>query len=1041
MKSDITIPPFLAQEAARGGVALFFGAGASRGAGHPVPNTKMPLGLGLRDLLSDEFLQGDSKDRALSEVASFIELDGGRLRIDTHIAKLMRPFLPSPGHHVLPTFRWQALYSLNYDRLIEDAYAKAGAPLQSLHVFHKSEEAIDRTLRDNPGSLGLFKLHGCIDRLNDTQAPLILSQESYLVWHESRERLYSRLEDSVAEYPVVFIGTTLADPHIANLLSKASKGRPMQYIVSPSLSDRDVALFSSRRITPIRATFDDFMTALDQAVAPVNRRLARSLSATAHPITRHFRTNLDAPDSLVTFLDQNIDYVHAGLRSDAVTPDLFFKGASQSWSPIEQNLDIQRSIYEAFMLKALELQSHDDGVDIITLKGVAGSGKTVFSRRVAYDLATTYDHLVLFAPPRANIRPEPIKDLYELTGKRAILVVDQAADQMARVAELITRLKAWSVPLTIILADSQAAFGNALEELGEAIRYPYDLRKLGENEIRFLISKLDTHKCLGILSDANDDDRFSSFAEVADRQLLVALYEATQGKSLEEILIEEYHRIALTDAQELYLLVCTLNQYNVPVRAGLIRRLTGIDFNDFEARLLSPLSDVVFAFTDPVSRDYAFRARHAHIAQIVFKNILNTNSKKVNQFTRVLLQMDTSYSSDLEAMKKMINYRNIRDVAPILKDRRDILDVAERVTKGETFVLQQRALVEMNDTKGDLGVAREYLDRAQAIRPGDRTLKHSRATLLAREAQAAPNNLARKVLRTEAMTLLKSLSRDESDPYIASSKAQLIIEDISDRLTSNDRSESSDVQLLRLVEEAEQSIRAGLAKAPDFEGLTLSSSKLYELVGRDEHAVTVLKRAIDARPQLESVAVAYARAIRATDVGAALATVRKSLVHNPQSKALNQALFELLLLEADDARQEMLLPLRRSFTDHDNNVAMHVHMVRYCFMKGDLSGYETARTVAKALKVHAGIKQKPRFPYRNPATSDGHFEGTVTGLNPDYGFVRVPGMVADIFLNPGIGLDIDAWDSLGKGRHVRLGLAFSAFGAMGTDIKVLGGAG
>lgn len=1034
MKPEISIPPFLAEEAARGGVALFFGAGASRAAGHPDPKVKMPLGTGLRDILSDEFLNGDSKDRALSEVASFIELDAGRLRVDAHIAKLMRPFIPSAGHNVLPTFRWQALYSLNYDRLIEDAYAKAGGPLQSLHVFHKSEEAIDRTLRNDPGSVGLFKLHGCIDRLNDPQAPLILSQESYLVWHEGRERLYSRLADSVAEYPVVFIGTTLADPHIAALLSKATSKRPMQYIVSPNLSDRDVALFSSKRIHPIRATFDDFMTAMDGAIDPVKRRIARSLSATAHPITRHFRTKLDAPASLVAFLENNVDYVSAGVRTDAVSADLFFKGMSQSWSPIEQKLDIQRTVYEAFMLKTLELQAKDGGIDVIALRGVAGSGKTVFSRRAAYDLATTYDHLVLYAPPRANLRAEALRDLFELTGKRAVLVVDQAADQMSRIGEIIDRLASWGVPLTVILADSQAAFGMSLDDLGEIVRFTYDLRQLSEHEIKLLIGKLEVHNCLGILRDASEVDRISSFTKAADRQLLVALYEATQGKPLEEILVEEYHRIALTDAQELYLVVCTLNQYNVPVRAGLIRRLTGIDFNEFKSRLLGPLSDVVFASIDPISRDYTFRTRHPQIAQIVFKNILDTNSKKVNQFIRLITQMDTSYSSDLEAMKKMVNYKNIRDAAPILKDRREILEVAETVTKGETFALQQRALVEMNDSKGDLAIAREYLDRAEGLRPNDRSLKHSRATLLAREAQAAPNNLARKVLRTEAMGVLKSLRRDATDPYIASSTAQLIIDDIVDRIASDDRSESTDAQLLRLVDEGEQAIRAGLSKAPDFEGLTLAASKLHEVVGRDKHSVAVLKRAIDARPQLEFVAIAYARAIKGSDLPGALTTIKKSLIHTPHSKPLNQTLFELMLLEADDARQEMLLPLRRAFTDHDNNVAMHIHMVRYFFLRGDLIEYESARAVAKTLQVQATVKHRPRFQYRNPASKDGLFDGQVTGLSGAYAFVKVPGMTSDVFLSPGIGIDIDAWDNLGKGQQVRFGLAFNALGAVGLSL-------
>lgn len=255
MSNTVELPGALLEAVAQGNVALFFGAGASKGAIHENPLMKMPTGDQLRDLICDEFLQGDCKDRQLDDVAGFVENEGGPLRLEAYIAKLMSEFSPSPGHFLLPKFRWQALYSLNYDKLIEDAYRSDSEKTQTVHVIHKSAQSIDRTLRDDPGSIGLFKLHGCIERLNDPGAPLILSQDSYLKWHEGRERLYTRLQDSVAEYPVVFCGTTLADPHIRKLLSEATNKRPMQYIVSPSLTSRDDSLFASKRITAKLAPF------------------------------------------------------------------------------------------------------------------------------------------------------------------------------------------------------------------------------------------------------------------------------------------------------------------------------------------------------------------------------------------------------------------------------------------------------------------------------------------------------------------------------------------------------------------------------------------------------------------------------------------------------------------------------------------------------------------------------------------------------------------------------------------------------------------
>lgn len=341
----------------------------------------------------------------------------------------------------------------------------------------------------------------------------------------------------------------------------------------------------------------------------------------------------------------------------------------------------------------------------------------------------------------------------------------------------------------------------------------------------------------------------------------------------------------------------------------------------------------------------------------------------------------------------------------------------------------------MNDGKGDLDLANEYLDRAQAIRPNDRTLKHSRATLLARLANSRPNDLTRKVYRQEARGLLKSLGRDRSDPYVAGLTAQLLIDEIADRTSESEGSEGSDAQLLRLVEEAETAIRDGLSAAPEFENLTLSASRLHELLGRSARAVSTLKKAIDARPQLEFIAVAYARAVREAEPSVAAAAVRGSLVHKPYSRPLNQALFELLMMSGDDARDELLVPLRRSFTDDDGNLGMHVHLMRYHYLRNETEAFEKARDAAKALKAPISEKRRPRFPYENKASTDGKFDGVVTNTTDSFAFVRLPGMAGDVYLSPDAGTDIEVWDSLGRGRSIRLKLCFNAYGAVGTDLS------
>ena len=65
-----------------------------------------------------------------------------------------------------------------------------------------------------------------------------------------------------------------------------------------------------------------------------------------------------------------------------------------------------------------------------------------------------------------------------------------------------------------------------------------------------------------------------AFTKTADRQLLVALHEATRGLPFEQIIFDEYEGVVPERARRLYLDICALHQFGAPVRAGTISRTT-----------------------------------------------------------------------------------------------------------------------------------------------------------------------------------------------------------------------------------------------------------------------------------------------------------------------------------------------------------------------------------------------------------------------------------------------------------------------------------
>jgi hypothetical protein len=148
-------------------------------------------------------------------------------------------------------------------------------------------------------------------------------------------------------------------------------------------------------------------------------------------------------------------------------------------------------------------------------------------------------------------------------------------------------------------------------------------------------------------------------AEHAGRQLLVALHEATLGIPFETILVDEFEHITPVEAQRLYLTVCVLNRLNVPVRAGFIARVHGIPFEEFRRRFFSPLEHVVFATQDPNTRDYQYRARHPHIADVVFLRVLRKAEERFDVYMQCLKALNVAYSVDWKAFWQMVRARNL----------------------------------------------------------------------------------------------------------------------------------------------------------------------------------------------------------------------------------------------------------------------------------------------------------------------------------------------------------------------------------------------
>ena len=571
---------------------------------------------------------------------------------------MLRTIIPPTAHQ--PRFSDGLLATTNYDRLIETTYARCGQRSQDIVPLLKNGNSF-ADINRSPKNLMLLKLHGCITRTDDEQIPLILSTDQYIKYREHRSRLFEHLRDFAYEHPLVFIGHSLQDPDIRNLLDEIgqSEQRPRFYTVTPEVSAAERRFWEARRITPLIGTYEDFLTSLNSALPSAFRGVIAASTDSQLPIANRFVVqNPGLSETCRNFLGHDVDYVHNGMATEPLDPRAFYKGMNGIWSAVEQNLDVRRDIEDSILLQSVLRDPTGGGSRFYAVKGHAGSGKSVLLQRLAWEAALSYEKLCLYLSPNGQLSFDAIEELAQVVNERIFLFVDDAGEHAAGLATLMERARSKRITLTVIAAERINEWNMSCEDLEPYVNNDYELSYLSHREIDSLLSLLDQHRALYRLQHAPQEERRQAFVQRAGRQLLVALHEATLGKPFEDIIADEYSEIQPAVAQVMYLGVCFLNRFHVPVRAGIVNRLYNIRFAEFKDRFFDPLESLVFSRYDSRIRDYVYTTRHPHIAEIVVERALTDTMQKLDLRLQMIGALNVDYDADRTAFRKLVQARS-----------------------------------------------------------------------------------------------------------------------------------------------------------------------------------------------------------------------------------------------------------------------------------------------------------------------------------------------------------------------------------------------
>lgn len=1032
----------LIEEVKAGRAVLFLGAGASLGAkdstGNLIPGTNE-----LGGKICEKFLGSSYTDLDFVQTCDYAATARSGRELQRFIRDTLEPFQPADFHKKIPRLHWAGLATTNFDLLVERAYERASDKLQELKpLIHDTPGFMD-TL--GKGDVLYLKLHGCLTAYEQVSPGMVYSTERILRHREGRAAQFSQLLEWAKEKTLIFAGYSLRDADLRLLVDEIVRdgdSRPRHYIVKKGVLEYEERYWSERRFTLIDSTFEALLGELDSAIPTSFRKLNVVKSETATSLTKFIAGSRRESAALLNYLDGGAEHVSTETTSPVETPQKFFNGFDLGWYPIEQDLDFERPLAKSILEEQIAVVSDSASQRLVVLKAHAGAGKSVALRRIAWDAARRLSKLVLFVRGNGYINVQAIQELMALAKEPLFLIVEDITLVAEDVASLIAAAKREKNHLVVIGGARFNEWNIRAQSLENLVSAEYELRYLSRREIDDLLVRLELNDCLGELKHLKEEQRVKQLSEVYGRQLLVALHEATRNAQFRDIISDEYKKVSPPAAQLLYADICALHRFGSPVRAGLISRVHGIGFEQFNEKFFKPLEQVVSLEKDERSGDWIYRTRHPYIAEILYAEVFATSEERFDNHIKLISRLNPGYSYDRRIIGDLLRGSKLADSFPDTRMGDAIYEKALSVLGEEPHIYHQKGLY-LKRLAGDVGALKHSeaaLLKALELAPTDRTIKHSLAELALSRSKLTADSIERVAWRNDAIAKARPLlsSANGSHAFHTIAKAELLA--LSDAIESESDAPLSVDLVSEAIKAVEGTIRAGLQRYPGDSHLLSEEASLAQLLENDERAERALRRAFDSNRRSQLIAKRYALVLKARGkIPEAKEVIRQALEHNPGNQDLNFDFAQLLRLEdpavdVTDAGR-LLSYYQRSFTKGDKNYRAQLLCARELTLAGQ---HAEARALYEHLKIAAvpfATKSAVRELVKDENGDIRRFNGVVAVRHDSYGFVELDSKgIRCYFDAKSMPNDVEL---PATGTRVSLSLGFSFLGPTARDVQPL----
>ena len=615
---------------------LFLGAGASVPSGGPTA-------VGLAERLSQVVTGGPRPSDDFNEVCSILEHRFGRSALVGALREELQSLQPSGGMLGLPTVDWSAIYTTNYDQLVEAGYAKANKSV----VVVRSNFDFGRTA--TVAGTPLFKLHGCVtqDAIDGFKFSMLLTETDMRDFADYRETLFRQLALDMTAKDVLVVGNSLADPHLKREVDEVLRlhrdsGTPGELFILSYDPDADrAALLENRGASVAFGDLDDLLFAL-------------AASGTAVADTPHHQVNSEPDDLNARLTPTVVSVAHAAaLKEDA---SAVFNGRAPRYSDIKAGFTFERS---SEAVAADRLRNGND--KILTIVGAGGVGKTSLARRLGLRFHSegwpVWEHRTQF--PFQAKEWIAVERQLSAGGRQGMLVLDDCTEYLGQVNQLANHIAEQEDPALRLVVT--ATYGQWKPRLKSPAFFScgttVELSQLVESEIEGLLNLVASVDSIKHLVDSSfrarsRTEQRSDLRRKCSADMYVCLKNVFATDALDTILLQEYAALS-GNIQQIYRHVAALEASGIQVHRQLVVRMLGISGGTVLS-LLDLMEGVVDEFDiAPSSGLYGWSTRHKVVAETLTRYKFADQQERFELLGRVIRGLNPVAHIELRAVTNL----------------------------------------------------------------------------------------------------------------------------------------------------------------------------------------------------------------------------------------------------------------------------------------------------------------------------------------------------------------------------------------------------